>query len=148
MKVKIVAAKKTREMTILVILASIVVSLIGSLSIYHFLPMASLGNFPHLLSFKKISVSFCLPVLAVGYISYWQLVQKRPDILLSFITCFWMLVNYFNEKLLLMGMNVHLRPLLFLILVLPSLMMMLYHCITFACNCNVGLNCRFECTQC
>lgn len=121
---------ESKNLSVLLILTALVVGLLSSVSAYVALPMAGIEVFQNQLGLKKLLALALLPVLIAGYLLYWQKVQKSPIILSAFMAIFWMPVSFFNEQLLGIGINLHLRALLMVAIVLPALWVVLKHVVS------------------
>lgn len=109
--------------SILLLLTGLVTAFLA----YVLLPQAGIDTFKHLLGLKKLLAIALLPVLASGYLLYWQQIQKHPILLIMFMAIFWMPLSFLNEQLLIQGINLHLRALLIATIALPSLWILLNH---------------------
>jgi O-antigen ligase len=89
---------------------------------YWLLPALGIGAFSQLFDFKKSLLLFGGTIGLIGYFYYMRLVMPRPQVLVAFTLLAWPLVDYVNNLLLnQVGLNIHLRPLLFAALAFPSL---------------------------
>ncbi len=99
--------------TVLVLL----VPLIG----YVLLPRLGINTLGEMLNLKLMVALVGLLVGGAIYWAYLRWALPRPVVLLGFIMLAWPLVDYCNEQLMQLGLNIHLRPLLILGLGLPAL---------------------------
>ena len=88
---------------------------------YVLLPRLGIDTLGEMLSLKLMVALVGLLVGASLYWAYLRWALPRPVVLLGFIVLAWPLVDYSNEQLMQLGLNIHLRPLLILGLGLPAI---------------------------
>jgi O-antigen ligase len=104
-------------------MASLSLGLLLSLLTYLVLPWLGIRLFANLLSFNNVVSLITLLAGGTAYICYYQYVSRRPETLMYFVVVAWPIVEYANMYLLnILGINLHLRPLLILILVVPGIL--------------------------
>lgn len=91
------------------------------ISVFSYLILPSYGvySLAYSLSLKKM---FALVVAVIAGYFYWQylrVVFTRPHWLVFYMAVFWPFVNYMNLELLAYGVNLHMRPLLLMVLGVP-----------------------------
>jgi len=89
------------------------------------LPQVGVGSFTQLFDLKHLLLLFGGVIGLAVYTRYFKAVMARPQWLVAFILIFWPIVNHLNAQLLMMGPNIHLRPLLIALLAIPGLGMTL-----------------------
>lgn len=86
---------------------------------YLVLPQMGIGVFQNVFQLKQLLLLFGGLVGAVVYWQYFCYVQARPQLLVAFIALAWPIVAYCNSLLLGVGINVHLTPLLVMLIAVP-----------------------------
>jgi O-antigen ligase len=106
---------------------AVALGLLLPILLYIILPMVGIKSFSTLLDYKKL-ILLCLGVIGgVGYVTYLRFVLPRPQILLAFLLVVWPLVDYISNVLLEMGLNLHLRPIIILMLAVPGIVVSFKH---------------------
>ncbi|MBK8190615.1 MAG: O-antigen ligase family protein [Vampirovibrionales bacterium] len=98
--------------------------------IFGLLPLLGVETLARLLRFPRFFLLMGGVVGLVGYISYFRAIQQRPHWLAFFIVMGWGLLEYGNNLLLGMGVNIRYSPLIMVIFVLPALVIIWRHRLT------------------
>lgn len=88
---------------------------------YCLLPAIGVSGFANALGLNRLILLAGAIIGGLIYCRYWLFVIARPQLLVGFVLLAWPIVDYLNMQLLVAGLNIHLRPLLILALMLPSL---------------------------
>jgi O-Antigen ligase len=88
--------------------------------IYAALPALGMNTLETVFSWGHLLTISGLLLGGILYTAYYRWVAQKPEFLVFFILILWPFVEYFSENLLLQGINIHLRPILLLILGLPG----------------------------
>ncbi|MBX2860876.1 MAG: O-antigen ligase family protein [Vampirovibrio sp.] len=106
----------------------IFIGLLAPLVAYVLLPAFGIHTLEYLFSIKKMGAMVTLGLGGVVYLYYLSYILPRPHLLVFFNMILWLLVEYCSELLLInAGVNLHLRPILFLAMGAPSLWILLKH---------------------
>jgi hypothetical protein len=89
--------------------------------IYMLLPMLGFHGLSDALGYKRLIMLAGAGIGVVFYWQYWRFVIPRPQLLAGFVLLAWPPVAFLNGWLLELGINIHLTPLLLLVLMLPML---------------------------
>lgn len=89
------------------------------LLLYLGLPALGISGFSNALSLNRLILLAGACIGTVFYWQYWKFIIQRPQLLVGFIMLVWPIVAFFNVKLLILGLNLHMTPLLILALMLP-----------------------------
>ncbi len=95
---------------------------------YFLLPAVGVTQFESLFSLNKLLKLFILAFGGIGYVGYIIYLYRQPQLLVYFYILAWPVVEFINNVLLfVVGINLHLRPILMLAIGLPGLVLTCKH---------------------
>lgn len=95
--------------------------LVLPLLLYLALPALGISAFAEALGLKKLLLLAGAGLGALAYWQYWKFIIPRPQLLVSFVMLAWPIVAFCNMQLLILGINLHMTPLLMLGIMFPML---------------------------
>jgi O-antigen ligase len=109
-------------------LTAILPGLLLPLLAYVILPQLGIGLFESLFSFGLFAGLIILCACGIGYWCYLKFMISRPHLMMYFFAVAWTVIEFVNNMLLYYtSINLHMRPLLFLVLGVPIGILALKH---------------------
>ena len=94
---------------------------------YGLLPLMGIHQFEQTIGLNKSLMLAAIPIGLAFVLKYMQIILPRPQMIAGFILLAWPPVDAMNTLLMREGINLHLRPLLFLFIAAPACWMIFKH---------------------
>lgn len=89
--------------------------------LYLVLPLFGISSFAEMLGLKRLILLAGAGIGAIFYWQYWKFIIPRPQLLVGFVMLAWPIVAFLNMQLLILGINLHMTPLLMLGIMFPMI---------------------------